>query len=387
VNICYLSQSSSASAGGIYEIEKALAARVSAKNGLDLTVCAFFDNGHCDGWPERSKPVLFGQHESWVRSHIKIRNFLKSNEFDLIHLHNLWTFSSLLALEARIKRAAVTVVTINGMLDPWALSQSKYKKIAAGVLYERLNLNMANLIHVNSEREAEDCRRYGIRGPIAIIPNGVDCHPELSRRLISNRAKRRDSGKRKVLFLGRLHQKKGIIPLIKAWSTLSVELRSNWELDIVGWDDGDFEPMLRRAIADQGVADSVNIKGPAFGEQKSQTFADSDVFILPSYSEGLPMAVLEAWSFGIPTIITPDCNLPIGISECASLEVLASPEEIFLGLNEMLTMSSAEHARMGSRGLDLVCEKFSWDSVATELIRCYSWLMDGGKPPSCVLFE
>ena len=137
MNICYLSQSTSTLAGGIYEIEKALANRVSAKNGLDLTVCAFFDDGYCDGWPERSKPILFGQHESWLRSLVKIRNFFKNNAFDLIHLHNLWTFSSLLALEARINRAAVTVITINGMLDPWALSQSKYKKIAAGILYER----------------------------------------------------------------------------------------------------------------------------------------------------------------------------------------------------------------------------------------------------------
>jgi poly(glycerol-phosphate) alpha-glucosyltransferase len=179
-------------------------------------------------------------------------------------------------------------------------------------------------------------RAYGLKNPIAIIPNGIDL-PSLVEsselRVEGSIFDRFDQGRKVLLHLGRIHPKKGLVNLLRAWKqTLNSQpsTLNSWVLAIAGWDQGGHEAELKRLCDEMGIAWgdvrtggttgqqdngttgqrsvvsgqwSVIFLGPQFGENKSACYCDCDAFILPSYSEGLPMVVLEAWAYGKPVLI------------------------------------------------------------------------------------
>jgi poly(glycerol-phosphate) alpha-glucosyltransferase len=110
--------------------------------------------------------------------------------------------------------------------------------------------------------------------------------------------------------------------------------------------------------------------GPAFGEEKEALLRSAESFILPSFSEGLPMSVLEACSYGLPVVMTPECNLPEGFASGAALEILNSARG-FEGVRTLIEMTDQERAAMGMKGRRLVEEKFTWPKVAAQMRRLY----------------
>ncbi|MFM8716907.1 MAG: glycosyltransferase [Spartobacteria bacterium] len=118
--------------------------------------------------------------------------------------------------------------------------------------------------------------------------------------------------------------------------------------------------------------------GSAFGEEKEALLRSADAFILPSFSEGLPMSVLEAWSYGLPVVMTPECNLPEGFASDAALEI-RSVEGSFQGfqhgLRALLEMSGAQRGSRGMRGRRLVEERFTWPKVAAQMKALYEELL------------
>jgi poly(glycerol-phosphate) alpha-glucosyltransferase len=111
--------------------------------------------------------------------------------------------------------------------------------------------------------------------------------------------------------------------------------------------------------------------GPAFGEDKEQLLRSAEAFILPSFSEGLPMSVLEAWAYGLPVVMTPECNLPEGFATGAALEIRSGERSFQDGMRTLIEMTDQERAAMGLRGRRLVEEKFTWSKVAAQMRRLY----------------
>jgi poly(glycerol-phosphate) alpha-glucosyltransferase len=194
------------------------------------------------------------------------------------------------------------------------------------------------------ESEAESFRKFGLKKPIVIIPNGIDLpeeeHVEVERLKVDK------GGKKTLLFLGRVHPKKGLTNLIRAFKQALDDRPSSldvpWQLVIAGWDQGGHEAELMKLCEELGLSFShkmhknhkgsdqaldarpstldseVVFWGPAFGDDKKSLLRSADAFILPSFSEGLPMSVLEAWAHGLPVVMTPECNLPEGFAADAS---------------------------------------------------------------------
>src|SRR5262249_28975415 len=145
-------------------------------------------------------------------------------------------------------------------------------------------------------------------------------------------------GQKTLLYLGRLHPKKNVANLIRAWNEISNCQRCSsdcWVLAIAGWDQGGYESELKRLAA----GTSVGFLGPRFGAEKSECYRTCDAFILPSLSEGLPMTVLEAWAYAKPVLMTAECNLPEGFSAEAALRIGPSPGEIADGVRQLVEMS------------------------------------------------
>jgi poly(glycerol-phosphate) alpha-glucosyltransferase len=274
------------------------------------------------------------------------------------------------------------------MLDPWALRNSAWKKKLAGWLFEREHLKRAACIRALNGSEAESIRAFGIKNPIAIIPNGVDLPQEPRELPLAKSAPPRSGSEsqlpRTLLFLGRIHPKKGLVELIEGWK-LSRARVNGWKLEIAGWDDGAHEAGLRERTTRLGLDGSVTWTGPQFGQAKVSALQRASAFILPSHSEGLPMALLEAWAYGKAVLTTRQCNLPEGFSIGAAIRIEPSGDSIARGLDCLTGLADTELSEMGSRGRQLVREKFAWWPVAAEMKSLYDWILGNGPRPACVI--
>jgi poly(glycerol-phosphate) alpha-glucosyltransferase len=263
------------------------------------------------------------------------------------------------------------------MLELWALRNARWKKRIAGAIYENQHLRGAACLRALSEAEARSIRGYGLRNPICVIPNGIDL-PDLR----ESDAKTQSESRRTLLYLGRLHRKKNLANLIRAWKKAFNSVGPNgdsWVLAIAGWDQGGYESELKQIA----VGASVVFLGPRFGVEKSECYRTCDAFVLPSLSEGLPMTVLEAWAYAKPVLMTPECNLPEGFSAKAAVRIGTSSDDIAAGLNQLAEMSDGDRIAMGARGRDLVSKNFSWPRIGEEMRAVYEWVL-GGEMPNTV---
>ena len=304
---------------------------------------------------------------------------------DLIQVHGIWMHFSLLSLEMHRRSGTPYVLHPHGTLDPWAIGSS-WKKRVVSWLFQDEQLRSAACLRALCDAEVDAVRKCGYEGPICRIPNGIDLPPEAQggaapwRGLV-------EPGKKVLLSLGRIHEKKGLPSLIHAWSRL-LEADGpgrDWTLVLAGWDTTDHLPYLRRMVADLRLADHVKLVGPYFDEAKDHALRSASAFILPSLSEGLPVAVLEAWAYSLPVIMTPHCNLPEGFAAEAAIRVEAETTSIENGLRALMGMADAERAAMGARGRHLVGERFRWEAVAREIHAVNTWILGGGGAPGCVL--
>lgn len=352
-----------------------------AEAGLDVTVYGVEDI-HTDedlaAWAPltpkvfpRVGPAALGIGKGMARE-------LKAARHDVVHQHGLWQFASIAALAS----GAPVMISPRGMLDPWARANSGWKKTLAAALFERRNLHRAACLHALNASEVAAIRAYGLGNPIAEIPNGTDI-PDLS----APRARPDwlpEDGKRTLLFLGRLHPKKGLAELLRGWAGLrdtAPELHVQWRLVIAGWDDGGHLETLHALAQELGLGEVI-FPGPLHGAAKDSAFAHADAFILPSFSEGLPMAVLEAWSWGLPVFMSEACNLPVGFTENAARRVEPIPDVLVKTLVEGLAAPDLD--TMGARGRKLASQRFAWTPIAEQHIEAYEWMLQRGARPACV---
>lgn len=311
------------------------------------------------------------------------------NGASVVHACGLWMYPAYAAAGACRRKGIPLVISVHGMLDPWALRNSAWKKKLAGWLYENRNLRSAACIHALCESEYESIRAYGLTNPVAIIPNGIDL-PQGGPESPPPWSDRIASGRKVLLFLGRIHPKKGLPNLIEAWAKLKAENRTladSWALAVAGWSQGGHEDQLKKMVGEKGLGCDVLFLGPAFDDAKAACLQNADAFILPSFSEGLPMSVLEAWSYGLPVVMTAQCNLPEGFAANAAVEVRPEADSIADGLDRLLSMPDAERRQMGSNGRDLVVSKFAWPRIAAQMIEVYKWVLGEGSQPDCVRLD
>ena len=189
------------------------------------------------------------------------------------------------------------------------------------------------------------------------------------------------AGERVLLFLGRLHQKKGVAPLLEAWARLAPEARRlGWWLVLAG-PESSLDQRRRRCAA---ALERCLVVGPRFDGEKVACLAAASAFVLPSFSEGLPMAALEAMSWRLPVLLSPACNLPEAYAAGAALQVEPTADDLERVLRQLLQRPPAELEAMGARGQALVQAQFSWPRVAAMADRLYQWLLGAAECPEFV---
>ncbi|MEN7972435.1 MAG: glycosyltransferase [Verrucomicrobiota bacterium] len=339
-------------------------------------------------------PVEFYPAFGPLQTSPRLRSMLARSGADLVHVHGIWLDSQWAAMQHQKKNNIPVVVSPRGMLDPWAIGNSAWKKRWVGKLFARRALEQATCIHALCRSEAESIRAYGLKTPIAVIPNGVEL-PALQTSSGETPVRRNSresahavsaSSKKQLLFLGRIHPKKGLEQLLRAWAKNPGSWRGEWELLIAGWDDGGHEQGFKDFAAKLGIESSVSFVGPQYGDEKEALLRSVNAFILPSFSEGLPMSVLEAWSFGLPVVMTDFCNIPEGFGANAAIRIEPDSESIADGLLMLMDMADDNLETMGLNGRKLVEQEFTWSGIAEKMQQVYDWCLTGTNPPECMEF-
>ena len=302
----------------------------------------------------------------------------------LLHQHGLWQYPSLAVLRWGRKTHQPTVISPHGMLDPWAVRNSAWRKRIVGWAYEYQNLRSAKCLHALADSEYQSMRAFGLRNPVAIIPNGVDIPHESE--LTSDPPASIPSdwqGQRLLLFLSRIHPKKGIMPLLEAWSRLGKQ-KQNWRLAIIGPDEVGHRAEVEGCIQSKNLGREVAVFGPQYGAEKRAWLCRADAFVLPSFSEGFPIAVLEAMAYRLPVLMTDECNFPEAFEAGMALRARPESESLQAGLVELLSMSPDEARVLGSRVREFVRANYAWPTIALRMAEVYQWLLGGGSAPVSV---
>lgn len=307
-------------------------------------------------------------------------------DYDVVHTHGIWTYISRVANRWRVRQGGPTIVVPHGSLDAWVLKRSRWKKRMALWLYERENLHRASCLHALSQHEAEGFRAYGLRNPIAIIPNGVS-----ENWLASTGDAFRFRSKfylaaetRLMFFLSRITPKKGLPMLLHAMADLRQHL-NNWKLVIAGVNEFGHQSELEALIDQLGLQSHVRFIGPLYGQDKRDAFDAAELFVLPSHSEGAPVVILEALGAGVPVLTTKASPWEELVTHQCGWWTEISQGAIADALRNALQQSPATLREMGARGQALVRKNYTWPSIARVSIELYEWLLGCTDRPSFVI--
>ena len=318
---------------------------------------------------------------------------------DCVHIHGIWSPTLARRFVAWRRRGIPCVITIHGMLEPWALEHKPLKKKLAWCIYQKRLLNMASSLHGTSEREAVNLRKLGLKPPIAMIPWGIEgaedhrSQAEEAGMLeevegqrscaspIEDSKLRIQYGPRTALFVGRIYPVKGLPMLVEAWARLRPD---GWRMKIVGPDEAGHRGELEAMMAQAELGAGIEFTGALSGEALQKAYQAAHLFVLPSHSENFGMVVGEALSHGLPVITTHGAPWKLLEEEACGWWVPISTDGIAAALEDATRKSPEELIAMGERGRAVVAERFSWDRIAREFVDCYRWILGEGPTPGCV---
>jgi len=252
-------------------------------------------------------------------------------------------------------------------------------------MFESKNLRGASCLHATSAAEIGDIRSFGLKGAVALIPNGVSADWLQS---TGDEERFREKfgipeGKRIAFFLSRITPKKGLTMLLRAWADHRHRLR-DWCLVIAGSNEFSHLSSLVAQVEAASLDDSIFFLSPLYGNEKRDAFAASDVFVLPSHGEGAPMAVLDALGAGVPVLTTQRTPWEDLCRHRCGWWVPDEAGAIGEALVDISLRSREELVSWGLRGKELVSVSYSWESSADKCHHLYNWLLGLAERPQCV---
>ena len=383
INILHIIDSLNSRSGGPSRTVSQLVDNLAHNSDFDVSLLSqsFLNEPYLD-FADKSINLMIPETDSHIllKMGLPIRReliqIINTQRPSLIHAHGLWLPTNFWASKLALQHNIPLLLQPHGMLEPWALNFKKFKKQLALFFYQKKLLESATLFFATSVEEAANFRTIGLRQPIAIIPNGVelDSMPHLS-----DRPKSVD-GIRTVLFLSRIHEKKGLINLVRAWAALKPE---GWRLRIAGPDEGQHLQVVMSEARSLGIEDFIEYVGEVDGAKKSSTYIAADIFVLPTFSENFGVVVAEALAHGLPVITTRGTPWADLISYNCGWWIEIGVEPLKNALREAFAMSDSERNAMGLRGQDYV-KRYDWGGIAQKTCDVYKWVLGYGAKPKCV---
>ncbi len=299
----------------------------------------------------------------------------KIRRYDLVHGHSIYLWPTMAAAKACHRHKTPYVISPRGMLvEDLVKKKNRLLKTAWLRFVEKKNFEKADLVHFTSRIEEEEARRFDLRMTrTCVLPNGIDID-EMESCGSPDCAKERKDYEPQILYLGRVHWKKGLKPLIRAMALLP-----RGALVIAGNDEDGYRKQLEKLAARSGLGDRVRFVGPKYGMDKYRALADAHVAVLTSTSENFGNTVLESMAMGRPVVVSRAVGLAETIRESgAGLVVDGDPHEIANAINALIEDPRTANS-MGERGRETARERYSWDVVVPKYVQQYRQLLQASR--------
>lgn len=307
-------------------------------------------------------------------------NALRDFKPNIVHLHELW-HPGLHHCAVVCRRMGLPYIFApRGTLEPWSLRHKWLKKRIARLLYQDRDLRGAAALHATAKSEAEQFVKLGFRNPIVVSPNGVNVPGALIQRSLG-------ATERRVLFVSRMHPKKGVLELIEAWGRVfpvkahDVRDSGKWICELVYTvhdnSEREYETKVRASVHELGLDGRIIFTGALDDNDKWQAYSRADLFALPTYSENFGIVVAEALWAGVPVITTKGTPWGELESHKCGWWVDIGVEPLAAALKSAMSLNDDERRDMGERGRRLVEEKYSWPGVAAQMMKGYEAVISG----------
>ncbi|MCP4309159.1 MAG: glycosyltransferase, partial [bacterium] len=296
---------------------------------------------------------------------------------DVLHTHGLWLMPNVYPAWAmnRSNGGARLLHSPRGMLGNEALKISAWKKRPVWWLAQHSAIRRADCLHATAMSEYEEMRAVELDQPVAVIPNGIDL-PEL------DGFPRADNAARVVLSLGRIHPKKGLDRLVRAWAGVERD-HPEWRLRIVGPAELGYDERLQKLAVSLGIQ-RVSVEPPVYGAEKLSAYRSADLFVLPTLNENFAMTVAEALAAEVPVISSSGAPWSGLESKRCGWWIDHGAEPLAAALGNAMAMPRDDLHAMGARGRMWMAQDFAWDQIGRDMLDVYRWLRQGGEPPPTV---
>ena len=308
-------------------------------------------------------PVQWGDGFKYSRP---LKTWLAENvrSFDVVHIHAVFNHSSIAAARACRRHRVPYVVRPLGTLDPWSLKQKSVRKSLFWNLAAKRMMADAATIHYTAQAEFDRVKDSLGLTHGSVVPLGIGSSDSVLGAVPARRGPY-------VLFLSRLHPKKGLDVLIKAFVAVQKHQEfSEWRLVIAGDGDRAYVNSLEQLVSSNSADGIVNFIGWVSGNEKRDVLRNASLLVLPSSQENFGLCVLEALGEGVPVVISSDVNLANDIADARAGWITATD---VVSLQKTISEAMANEEQRLSRGLagKVFSKNFSWESIAEELEKMY----------------
>ena len=293
-------------------------------------------------------------------------DLLDSVRPDIVHVNCCWTPDCAMIQRLAQKRGYKVVLTPHGMLEPWIIKRHYWtRKVPALWLYQKAAMQRADCVQATAESERDNLLKLGYNSNIKVVRLGIDAD--------GIEMKKSWKKTRQILFLSRVHVKKGINFLVEAADVLRNELQG-YKILVAGEGNADYVEAMKRMICDRGLQDIVQLVGGVYGDEKWRLFQTSDFFVLPTHSENFGLAIAESLASGTPVITTVGTPWNDLNSSNAGAWIEIGTLPLVETLRRFLSFSDEELETMGRNGRKLIENKYSAKVMAEEMMGVYQSL-------------
>jgi len=290
--------------------------------------------------------------------------------YDTVLIHGLWTFPTSFAASFCRKHKIPYIIFTHAMMSEWSLSQRRLNKEIYFRIIEKNNLNNADAICVMDKTESLSVEKHGITTKKFCFENALN-KEEIILAKKTRKLSKKPSDKTNILYLSRIHSKKGLDILIKAIVELSKK-KLDINLTVAGKSqNSEYLRRIRFLIKKNSIERYVNFCDGVYGEKKKSLFINADIFVLPSADDSKPLAILEAMSYGLPIVTTPGCKMP-EIDGKMGYVVERNSLEIAQAINELIKNKDKAN-KMGERGYEYILDYFTWEKRINELMKILNY--------------
>lgn len=305
--------------------------------------------------------------------------------FDIVHIHSVWMYPTFTAARECESGGVPYVLRPAGSFEPWCLRQNAAAKSHYYRLVERRHMERAAAVHAMTEQERRNLRQFGVSNDIFVVPHGVPEGSAVSAERCWQFRRRYEIGARTpiVLFLSRLHPKKGLDILTAAFAKVVREI-PDAKLLIVGPPAAGYSERLSAMVKEHGIDQHTIITGELRGTEKWAAYCAASVFVLPSYSENFGIVVPEAMLCGLPVVVSRHTPWE-EVEEWNAGRWLELIPDLFAEHIVDILRDPARAREMGQNGRKLVARKYTWGRIAEKILRVYENIRAGLRPEAGLL--